>query len=35
MFEPLVQRRVGEALSNTPAVLIVGPRRAGTTTLVR
>ena len=35
MYKRLVERRVEEALSDTPAVLIVGPRRAGKTTLVR
>ncbi|GGB55072.1 hypothetical protein GCM10011505_40100 [Tistrella bauzanensis] len=35
MFERFVKRRAEEALSDTPAVLIVGPRRAGKTTLVR
>ena len=35
MYERFVERRVQEALSDTPVVLIVGPRRAGKTTLVR
>jgi predicted AAA+ superfamily ATPase len=35
MFERFVERRAEEALSDTPVVLIVGPRRAGKTTLVR
>lgn len=35
MFERFVERRVEEALSDTPVVLIVGPRRASKTTLVR
>jgi len=35
MFERFVERRAAEALSDTPVVLIVGPRRAGKTTLVR
>lgn len=35
MFGRFVERRVEEALSDTPVVLIVGPRRAGKTTLVR
>jgi hypothetical protein len=35
MFERFVKRRVEEALGDTPVVLIVGPRRAGKTTLVR
>jgi predicted AAA+ superfamily ATPase len=35
MYERFVERRAQEALSDTPVVLIVGPRRAGKTTLVR
>src|SRR5208282_5846476 len=35
MYKRFVERRVEEALSDTPVVLIVGPRRAGKTTLVR
>lgn len=35
MYARLVEQRVEEALSDTPVVLIVGPRRAGKTTLVR
>ncbi|MGB8843758.1 MAG: ATP-binding protein [Aliidongia sp.] len=35
MYERFVKRRVAEALVDTPVVLIVGPRRAGKTTLVR
>jgi len=35
MFERFVEQRVEEALLDTPVVLIVGPRRAGKTTLVR
>ncbi len=35
MYERIVENRVREALSDTPAVLIVGPRRVGKTTLVR
>jgi predicted AAA+ superfamily ATPase len=35
MFQRYVERRVEEALADTPVVLIVGPRRAGKTTLVR
>ena len=35
MFERFVQRRAEEALLDTPVVLVVGPRRAGKTTLVR
>jgi len=35
MYERFIEHRVEEALSDTPIVLIVGPRRAGKTTLVR
>jgi predicted AAA+ superfamily ATPase len=35
MFKRFVERRAEEALSDTPVVLIVGPRRSGKTTLVR
>ena len=35
MYERLIEHRTKEALSDTPVVLIVGPRRAGKTTLVR
>jgi uncharacterized protein len=35
MYERFIKHRVVEALSDTPIVLIVGPRRAGKTTLVR
>lgn len=35
MYERFVERRAEEALSDAPVVLIVGPRRAGKTTLVR
>ena len=35
MFVRFVERRTREALSDTPVVLIVGPRRAGKTTLAR
>ncbi|OWV71168.1 AAA family ATPase [Rhizobium sp. R339] len=35
MYKRFVERRAEEALSDTPVVLIVGPRRAGKTTLVR
>ncbi len=35
MFKRLLERRAEEALSDTPVVLIVGPRRAGKTTLVK
>lgn len=35
MYERFLEHRVREALSDTPVVLVVGPRRAGKTTLVR
>jgi hypothetical protein len=35
MFERFIAHRVEEALSDTPVVLVTGPRRAGKTTLVR
>lgn len=35
MYARFVESRVEEALSDTPVVLVVGPRRAGKTTLVR
>ncbi len=35
MYRRFVERRVAEALTDTPVVLVVGPRRAGKTTLVR
>lgn len=35
MYKRLVQDRVKEALSDTPVVLIVGPRRSGKTPLAR
>ena len=35
MYPRFVERRAEEALADTPVVLIVGPRRAGKTTLVR
>lgn len=35
MYGRFVERRAQEAVSDTPVVLIVGPRRAGKTTLVR
>ena len=35
MFQRFLERRTQEALSDTPVVLIVGPRRAGKTTLVK
>jgi len=34
MFERFVERRAEEALSDTPVVLIVGPRRVGTGTVL-
>lgn len=35
MYKRIVETRVKEALEDTPVVLLVGPRRAGKTTLVR
>ena len=35
MYKRFVEHKAEEALSDTPVVLIVGPRRAGKTTLVR
>ncbi|GMM62429.1 ATP-binding protein [Novosphingobium pituita] len=35
MYARFVENRVKEALSDTPVVLVTGPRRAGKTTLVR
>ena len=35
MFKRYVRRQPEEALTDTPVVLIVGPRRAGKTTLVK
>jgi len=35
MYTRFTERRAEEALSDTPVVLIIGPRRAGKTTLVR
>ncbi len=35
MYARLAENRVAEALSDTPVVLVAGPRRAGKTTLVR
>ncbi len=35
MYPRLVGQRIREALADTPVVLVVGPRRAGKTTLVR
>ena len=35
IYPRLVERRLSEALADTPAVLISGPRQAGKTTLAR
>jgi uncharacterized protein len=35
MFTRLLERRAKEARTDTPVVLVVGPRRAGKTTLVK
>lgn len=35
LFPRLIEARIAEALTDTPVVLIVGPRQAGKTTLVR
>ena len=35
MYKRFAQERVEEALADTPVVLLIGPRRAGKTTLVR
>lgn len=35
MYERFVKNRIIEAMTDTPVVLLVGPRRAGKTTLVR
>jgi predicted AAA+ superfamily ATPase len=35
MYDRLIEQRVEEALLDTPVVQIIGPRRAGKTTLVR
>ncbi|WP_407637661.1 AAA family ATPase [Arsukibacterium ikkense] len=35
MFKRFITPRVTEALTDNPVVLIVGPRRAGKTTLAR
>lgn len=35
MFERFIAHRVEEALSDTPVVLVTGPRHAGKTALVR
>ena len=35
MYERFAERKINEALSDTPVVLVVGPRRVGKTTLAR
>ena len=35
MFKRMIERRVEESLSDTPVVLVTGPRRSGKTTLVK
>jgi predicted AAA+ superfamily ATPase len=35
MFRRLLSSRIMEAMADTPVVVIVGPRQAGKTTLVR
>ncbi len=35
MYQRFAEQRIGEALADTPVVLIIGPRRAGKTTLAR
>ena len=35
MYERFAERKLSEALSDTPVVLVVGPRRVGKTTLAR
>ncbi|MCY4039789.1 MAG: AAA family ATPase, partial [Gammaproteobacteria bacterium] len=35
MHQRFAEQRIREALADTPVVLIVGPRRAGKTTLAR
>lgn len=35
MYQRIIELRVKEALSDTPVVLIMGPRRSGKTTLAR
>ena len=35
MYDRLIKHRIKEALEDTPVVLVVGPRRAGKTTLVQ
>jgi len=34
-YSRLIEMRIAEALSDTPVVLVAGPRQAGKTTLVR
>ncbi len=35
LYHRLIERRIAEALADTPVVLVAGPRQAGKTTLVR
>ena len=35
MYQRFIENRIREALTDTPVVLVTGPRRAGKTTLVR
>ncbi|MYA88213.1 MAG: AAA family ATPase, partial [Boseongicola sp. SB0662_bin_57] len=35
MYDRLIKHRIKESLEDTPVVLVVGPRRAGKTTLVQ
>ena len=35
LYQRRIEPRIGEALQDTPVVLLVGPRQAGKTTLVR
>lgn len=35
MYDRLIERKINETLSDTPVVLLTGPRRAGKTTLAR
>ncbi len=35
MYKRLMEHRVRETLADTPVALVIGPRRAGKTTLVR
>ncbi|MFZ4526589.1 MAG: ATP-binding protein, partial [Chlorobium sp.] len=35
LYPRLIEMRIAEALADTPVVLVVGPRQAGKTTLVR